>query len=474
MGESYKQAKENFVSGATGSSITHVNLISLVALSAVALYAAIRTRTPPSRQISFFASWAILVFPMLLSMTVAANHPLYLNILLLIPAAIVLRYPKTESGTPLPSSQPASPVAQTRMPTNVFTPDDESEGRRAARLEPLPALTTYRAHMMLMTVLAILAVDFPVFPRSLAKCETFGVSLMDLGVGSFVFSQGVVSAIPIVKDASYLQAPLLPKLIKVTRKCLPIIALGLVRVLLVKGTEYPEHVTEYGVHWNFFITLAVLPILQVCLHPFLVKFPISMVGVLVAIAQHIALSHFKLKEYVLSAPRTSLLSANKEGLVSLLGEDFHSGHDFVSISDTEVRVLRIGYLAIQLLGLSAGTLILPPTPSFFRRRQQALVKDGPSGRKRRDSDPPAATDVRQNIAASSSESRKTSEVDLSAPRQLDKTATELCAYAILWWSLLGLARLTRLDGRWSGEGVSRRMVSSTIDFACVSCSKIPC
>jgi hypothetical protein len=32
--------------------------------------------------------------------------------------------------------------------------------------------------MMLMTVLAILAVDFPVFPRALAKCETYGVSLV--------------------------------------------------------------------------------------------------------------------------------------------------------------------------------------------------------------------------------------------------------------------------------------------------------
>ena len=34
--------------------------------------------------------------------------------------------------------------------------------------------------MMLMTILAILAVDFPVFPRSLAKCETYGVSLVRL------------------------------------------------------------------------------------------------------------------------------------------------------------------------------------------------------------------------------------------------------------------------------------------------------
>ena len=32
--------------------------------------------------------------------------------------------------------------------------------------------------MILMTVLSILAVDFPVFPRSLAKCETYGVSMV--------------------------------------------------------------------------------------------------------------------------------------------------------------------------------------------------------------------------------------------------------------------------------------------------------
>jgi hypothetical protein len=38
-------------------------------------------------------------------------------------------------------------------------------------LRPLPALTTFCAHMMLMTVLSILAVDFPVFPCFLAKCE---------------------------------------------------------------------------------------------------------------------------------------------------------------------------------------------------------------------------------------------------------------------------------------------------------------
>lgn len=42
----------------------------------------------------------------------------------------------------------------------------------------LSALTTYRAHMLLMTNVCILAVDFRVFPRSLAKCETYGASLV--------------------------------------------------------------------------------------------------------------------------------------------------------------------------------------------------------------------------------------------------------------------------------------------------------
>ena len=62
---------------------------------------------------------------------------------------------------------------------------------------------------------------------------------MDLGVGSFVFSQGVVSAIQIIKDPAYLTSPVVSKFIRVTRKSLPIIVLGLIRVILVKGTDYP-------------------------------------------------------------------------------------------------------------------------------------------------------------------------------------------------------------------------------------------
>lgn len=62
---------------------------------------------------------------------------------------------------------------------------------------------------------------------------------MDIGVGSFVFSQGVVSAIPLLKNPAYLASPLGPKLLNTLKKVLPLLVLGVARVLAVKGTEYP-------------------------------------------------------------------------------------------------------------------------------------------------------------------------------------------------------------------------------------------
>ena len=53
----------------------------------------------------------------------------------------------------------------------------------------------------------------------------------------------------------------------------------------------------------------------------------------------------------------------------------------------------LGYLAIQLLGLSVGTIILPPFPSFFRRRQKVLAN------KRRNTDPAAGDNADLDITA---------------------------------------------------------------------------
>ncbi|KAG0697135.1 GWT1-domain-containing protein [Suillus ampliporus] len=397
MSSDYKASKEAFVSGMTGSTVFHINMISGVALSSIALHSALRSRVQAFGSAYLLAEFGILVIPLLLSMTLFAEAPGALSLLLLVPTLVLLLLPPLERGTPLPAEsrdELVSPGGRSRA--------EIPSKQLSQSLRPLPALTTYRAHMMLMTILSILAVDFPVFPRVLAKCETYGVSLMDIGVGSFVFSQGVVSAIPIIKDISYLQAPIIPKLKSVSRKMIPIIALGVLRVVLVKGTEYPEHVTEYGVHWNFFLTLALLPIIEVLIHPVILRIPVGLLGLWIGVLHQFALSSGGMKDFLLNAPRNNIIVANKEGLLSLLG-----------------------YASIHILGLSLGTVILPPSPSFFRKQQQLLL-DGPSA-------------------------QRPNKLDPSAPRQNAKIVIELMSYSVVWWMLLAFTRL--------GIDVSRRMAN---------------
>ena len=158
-------------------------------------------------------------------------------------------------------------------------------------------------------------------------------------------------------------------------------------------------------------------------------------------AQQIALSKFHLREYVISDDRSTLIGANKEGIVSLSG-----------------------YLAIQLLGLSAGALVLPPTPSFYSRRQAAYSKNLEANKE----SGPGISPKRRNS------NDKDKYFDISAPRQTTKTATELCAYAILWWTLLGGVRILKVDG-WGkdGGGVSRRMVCISLSASC-GCASLMC
>ena len=113
----------------------------------------------------------------------------------------------------------------------------------------------------IFTVIAILAVDFHIFPRRLAKVETYGTGLMDVGIGCFIVCHGMVS-----KEARYPDKhAAFPTVTGYVRsvwstawKTWPFLLVGLLRLLSVKAADYQEHITEYGVHWNFFFTIAVV------------------------------------------------------------------------------------------------------------------------------------------------------------------------------------------------------------------------
>jgi phosphatidylinositol glycan class W len=80
----------------------------------------------------------------------------------ILPTPEAVSSPKMQGGH---RSYPQSPT------TPTFSPAKEHTGK-------LPFLSVYRAHMMIMTIHAILAVDFTVFPRWQGKCEDFGTSLV--------------------------------------------------------------------------------------------------------------------------------------------------------------------------------------------------------------------------------------------------------------------------------------------------------
>jgi phosphatidylinositol glycan class W len=201
--------------------------------------------------------------------------------------------------------------------------------------------------MMVITCIAILAVDFRVFPRRFAKVENWGTSLMDMGVGSFVYTAGVVSVRSFLKTGTKQRPPLSTRMVHSIRHSVPLLVLGIIRLLSVKGLDYAEHVTEYGVHWNFFFTLGFLP-------PFVALFQsafdyvpsYAVLSCMVAVVYQTALDSTNLKAYILTSPRTGLLSQNREGVFSFAG-----------------------YLAIFLAGQSLGTITLP--------RQEPLRKDAP-------------------------------------------------------------------------------------------------
>ncbi|KAG9293785.1 hypothetical protein G9A89_019123 [Geosiphon pyriformis] len=386
----YKAEKELWVTGLSGGSMWEINSVTGVLLTSYILWSTL-TINPPSiitklpSFTNFFFEYFVIIVPSLLACTVLSSYSFFLNLFLLTLSGYVTykskpkqevetkkkqsywekkRNEKKEDNDNISDDSDSNELHELVSNKNTYVKvvgDDYEDGlmaegkdaemskKVAVAIAQKPFLSAYRAGMIILTCLSILAVDFPVFPRRFAKVEVFGTSLMDLGVGSFVFSSGIVAAKPFLKKPENRFKPLGGQLFRAIRQSLPILTIGFVRFLMVKGVDYQQHVTEYGLHWNFFFTLGFLPIFVTICRTVQKYVRFSLMGLGIALVYQQLLSRFGLEDFIHHAPRSNIISANKEGLCSFLG-----------------------YLAIFLLALDTGHYILPPDPYYaFRENRKS-------------------------------------------------------------------------------------------------------
>ncbi|SCU83132.1 LADA_0C09736g1_1 [Lachancea dasiensis] len=343
-----RQRKEDFVTGLTGGTIEEINWVTSVAICSYICWNLVRSSIKngiANSVVDFFFNWC----GILLALTTYANNPGALNVLLLGPCLAIWILMKKSSRASMTKFEPRE--------TRHSRQDDSN-----TTLVKRPFITVYRGSMMVITVLAILAVDFQIFPRRFAKVETWGTSIMDLGVGSFVFSNGVVSSRSILKnELSVHKAKSLKKAISALRSSGSILFLGLLRLFFVKNLEYQEHVSEYGVHWNFFITLALVPLVMVPVDQLSPYVPRIVVALTMSVIYELFLVFKKgFITFLVSGPRNTFLEANREGIFSF-----------------------IGYCAIFLWGQTTGFYVLgniPTKNNLYKPSSQPISKlKTPSG-----------------------------------------------------------------------------------------------
>eukprot|EP00523_Entomoneis_sp_CCMP467_P004137 CAMPEP_0168755816 /NCGR_PEP_ID=MMETSP0724-20121128/20272_1 /TAXON_ID=265536 /ORGANISM="Amphiprora sp., Strain CCMP467" /LENGTH=543 /DNA_ID=CAMNT_0008804459 /DNA_START=121 /DNA_END=1751 /DNA_ORIENTATION=- len=261
-----KQQKEAFVSGHQGTSPQEIGLILLTVPLGFWLSSALRRQQQLQRGNSGSLSSSVaspleavtFYIPMILCQS-SLLYPygvIYMGLQAVVAAGLewwwwTLSKPTTDTfGYDPPASSSSIKNNPPKQPSRA----------------PSCYLTHYRSSLLYLTFCAILAVDFPFFPRRLAKTETAGYGLMDLGAASFVFAAGLVSHRAKQQQHQQRQQSKTNhnnnnnnnNLQRRLRRCVPL-DMGLLRLATHKGMEYQEHASEYGVHWNFFFTLALLP-----------------------------------------------------------------------------------------------------------------------------------------------------------------------------------------------------------------------
>ncbi|NWU88916.1 PIGW protein, partial [Upupa epops] len=311
---SQKHLKEAFISNLNGTSLLEITLgLSLAPLCLLCrgllliLYHLHYGKPLHSRKNNLLLDFLVLVSPLVFSCTVLSP------VLFLVPTTIAA------FCAGIFSKIYSQRNCKTQMPFRQIMKDFQ---RTSLDPEHIPAITMFRVYVNVLTAISILAVDFPQYPRRYAKTETYGTGVMDFGVGAFIFGNALVC--PEVRQKSYETRSTFSNLARQFFSVWPLILLGIGRLLSVKSLEYQEHTSEYGVHWNFFFTLAFVRLAASLLLAVFPKTKSWVIAINLAVFYQLILNTTPLKMFILHGSngtdtRAGFFNANREGLLSLFG-----------------------------------------------------------------------------------------------------------------------------------------------------------
>ena len=313
--QSYKSYHEAFVSNHKGTTMLEINMISLICPLSVLFLNKIEIWISKSANLSrLFIEFIILAVPLLLALT-----------------KFITPFDTVFAFTVLTAF------------ANVIPSETDPKNVETLTSKKLSFLTNYRASMLLVTSICILAVDFVIYPRRFAKTEEVGFGLMDIGVGSFVFSAGTVSPTSTKKTWRNII------------KSLPLFILGIGKYAMTKTIDYHSHVSEYGVHWNFFITLGLISLFGGTLTSICNRKLTFILAVAFGIGYELLLNKYSLYSWVFNLSesrrlKSGLVIANIEGVLSLPG-----------------------YLSLYLVGNSVKDLINKVNSSNWKRMALSVI-----------------------------------------------------------------------------------------------------
>lgn len=147
---SSKAEKEAFVSNLTGSNSLQVLKLSFVFFTSYLIWKLVLIKI--TRRTFYALEYLLILLPLVFSCTIFADYIDQFLLSQLCVGLVLYNLP-----------QPSKPIQSSPSPRHEAF------------------INAARCFLQLSTCVAILAVDFRIFPRRLAKTESFGVSWMDAG-----------------------------------------------------------------------------------------------------------------------------------------------------------------------------------------------------------------------------------------------------------------------------------------------------